>query len=200
MTTLSFPSLSRAVPRSMDWSLRANTQSFQSPLSKSVQTVELPGASWAASFMLENLDEADAALLQAFFAKLRGRAGRFYLHNLARPQPRGTLTGTPLVKGAAQTGATLAIDGCTVGATLLAGDFIGINGELKMVVADAAADGAGEMSLTIEPPLRSSPADNAALTLVQPTATFMLAADESKWSTAPGKFSTFAIDAVEVWV
>lgn len=199
MTTLSFPSLSRAIPRSMDWALRANTQSFQSPLSGSMQTVELPGARWAASFMLENLDEADAALLQAFLAKLRGRAGRFTLHNLARPQPRGTLTGTPLVKGASQTGTTLAIDACTVGATLLAGDFFAVNGELKMVVADATADGAGEMSLTFEPPLRSSPADNDALTLSSPTATFMLAGDEMKWNTQPGKFSTFAVDAIEAW-
>ncbi len=199
MTTMSFPALSRAVPRTVDWSLRANTQSFQSPLAGSVQTVELPGARWAVSFMLENLDETDAALLQAFFAKLRGRAGRFYLHNLARPQPRGTLTGTPLVKGAAQTGTALVIDGCTVGATLLVGDFVGVNGELKMVVADVTADGAGEMSLAIEPPLRSSPADNAAVTLVQPTATFMLSDDESKWSTTPGKYSTFALDAIEAW-
>lgn len=199
MTTLTWPTLTRSAPRDLDFSLVPNTQSFSSPLSGAVQTVEMPGARWKVSFMLENLAEADSALLQAFLVKLRGRAGRFYLHNFARSEPRGTQRGAPLVKGASQTGATLAIDGCTVGATLLAGDFIGVNGELKMVVADAAADGAGEMSLTIEPPLRSSPADNAALTLVQPTATFMLTTDESKWSTAPGKFSTFAVDAIEAW-
>jgi len=55
------------------------------------------------------------------------------------------------------------------------------------------------MSLTFEPPLRSAPADNAALTLSSPTATFMLANDEMKWSTQPGKFTTFSIDAIEVW-
>lgn len=183
----------------LDWSLVPNTQGFPSPLSGAVQTVEMPGARWKASFLLENLAEADAATFQAFMVQLRGRAGRFALYNFARSQPRGTLAGTPLVKGASQTGNTLIIDGCTVGATLVPGDYFGVNGELKMVVATATANGAGEMTLSFEPPLRSSPADNAAITLVQPTATFMLAADETKWSTQPGKFSTFPIDCVEAW-
>lgn len=199
MTTLTWPTFARATPRGIDWSLQANTQSFPSPLSGSVQTVEMPGAKWKVGFLLENLVESDSATFQAFMVKLRGRAGRFYLHNFARPTPRGTLTGTPLVMGAAQTGNTLIIDGCAVGATLLAGDFFGVNGELKMVVADAAANGSGQMTLTLEPPLRSSPADNAAITLVQPTATFMLANDEAKWNTQPGKFSSFPMDCIEAW-
>lgn len=199
MTTLTWPTLSRDAPRVLDWALVPNTQSFSSPLSGAVQTVEMPGARWKASFLMENLTEADSALLQAFFVKLRGRAGRFYLHNFARPAPRGTVAGTPLVKGAAQTGTTLIIDGCTVGSTLLAGDFIGVNDELKMVVADATANGSGEMTLTIEPPLRSSPADNAAITISRPTAVFRLANDETKWSTSPGLVSSFPIDCVEAW-
>ncbi len=199
MTTLTWPTLTRSAPRVLDWSLVPNTQSFGSPLSGAVQTVEMPGARWKASFMMENLTEADAALLQAFLVTLRGRAGRFYLFNFARSAPRGTASGTPLVKGAAQTGNTLIIDGCAVGATLLAGDYFAVNGELKMVVANATANGAGEMTLTFEPPLRASPADNAAVTLDKPTATFMLANDELKWNTQPGKFSSFPIDCIEAW-
>lgn len=199
MTTLTWPTLTRAAPRVIDWSLVSNTQTFNSPLSRAVQTVEMPGARWKASFMMENLTEADSALVQAFLVKLGGRAGRFYLHNFARPAPRGTLTGTPLVKGGSQTGTSLLIDGCTVGATLLTGDYIAVNGELKMVVADVTATGAGEMTLTIGPPLRSAPADNAAITLLKPTATFMLANDESGWNTAPGLRSSFVIDCIEVW-
>lgn len=199
MTAIAWPSLTRSGPRNLDWSLVSNTVSFQSPLSGAVQTVEFPGARWKVSFLLENLVEADAALFQAFLARLRGRAGRFTLHNFARPAPRGTIAGTVLVKGAGQTGTTLAIDGCAAGATLLAGDFFAVAGELKMVVADAVADGAGEMSVTFEPPLRAAPADNAPLTLDRPTATFMLFGDEAKWTTQPGKFSTFPIDAVECW-
>lgn len=199
MTILTWPTLTRAAPRVLDWSLQPNTQSFQSPLSGAVQTVELPGARWKASFLMENLTEDDSALLQAFLVKLRGRAGRFYLYNFGRDKPRGTQGGAPLVKGAGQSGTTLIIDGCTVGATLLAGDYLEVNGELKMVVASATANGSGEMTLTIEPPLRASPADNADVTLIQPKAIFMLTGDEAKWSTQPGKFSSFPIDCIEAW-
>ena len=199
MTTLTWPTLARSAPRMLDWSLVPNTQTFQSPLSGSVQTVEMPGARWKAAFTMDNLTEADSALLQAFLVKLRGRAGRFTLHNFARYEPRGTQRGTPLVKGAAQTGNTLIIDGCTVAATLLAGDYFAVNSELKMVVEDATANGSGEMTLTIEPPLRSSPADNAAITLLQPTAVFMLSNDELKWNTQPGRLSSFSVDCIEAW-
>ncbi len=199
MTTLAWPTLSRTAPLTVDWSLVPNTITFESPLSGSVQTVEFPGARWRVSFSMDNLQEADSALLQAMLVRLRGRAGRLALHNFARPTPRGTIAGTPLVMGAAQTGGTLIIDGCTVGSTLKAGDFIGVNGELKMVVADATANGSGQMTLTIEPPLRSSPADNAAITTTQPTATFMLAQDETKWTARPGVLTSFPLEFVEVW-
>lgn len=199
MTTFAFPTLTRVAPGSLQWSLRSNTMSHTSPLTSATQTVEMPGARWEMSFSMDNLTEPDAAALQAFLVRLRGQANRFTLYNFARPTPRGTLTGTPLVNGAGQSGATLAIDGCTVGATLLAGDFIGVNGELKMVVADATANGSGQMSLSIEPPLRASPADNAPLTLVRPTATFMLSESTAQWSTHAPVITSVPIQAVENW-
>lgn len=199
MTTPSWPVLTRTAPRVMDWSLMPNTQAFSSPLSGAVQTVELPGARWKASFMMENLNQADTALLMAFLAGLRGRAGRFLLYHFARPTPRGTLSGSPLVMGAGQTGNALVIDGCAVAATLLTGDLIGVNGELKILTADATANGSGQMTLAIEPPLRSSPADNALITLQRPTATFMLASDEIKASHEPGRIASFPIDCIEAW-
>lgn len=199
MTILTFPTLLKSTPALIDWSLVSNTQSFSSPLSAAVQTVEMPGARWKAAFVMDNLTAADAALIQAFMAKLRGRAGRFYLWNFARPTPRGTIAGTPLVKGAAQTGTSLLIDGCTAGTTLLAGDYIGVNSELKLVVGDATASVGGEMTLTIEPPLRSSPADNAPITTTRPTAVMMLAADEAKWTTRAPFWTNAPIDCIEAW-
>jgi hypothetical protein len=197
--SIAWPTLTRSAPAEMQWSLVANTQTFTSPLSNAVQTVELPGARWKVSFVLSNLHEADTATLQAFFAQLRGRAGRFTLHNMARLLPRGTARGTALVKGAAQTGTSLIIDGMSVGATLLAGDFFAVNGELKMITATATANGSGEATVSFEPPLRSSPADNAAVTMESPTATFMLTSDDMSVTTRTGRFSDIAIDAIEAW-
>ena len=199
MTTLTFPSL---VPQSCEWALVSNTQAHRSPLNGTVQTLELPGSRWAATLRFDNLNQADTRTMVAFLAKLRGRAGRFYLYDHSLAAPRGIATGTPLVKGASQTGASLITDGWTISQTgiLKAGDYIGVNGELKIVTADVNSDGIGDATLSIEPPLRSSPADNAAITVTRPTCTMMLADDDqTKWSTQPGFWSGMVISCVEVF-
>jgi hypothetical protein len=203
MTTIAFPTLSRASPSSMQWTLESNTQKFVSPMDKSVYTAELPGACWSFTLDFPSLQEADAALLQSFLAKLRGQANRFAMHNWARPTPRGTALGTPLVNNSsgspltAQTGATLITNGWTAGATMKPGDFFGVNSELKMCVEDSTADGAGNMVLTFEPPLRASPSHAAALTTTRPTAVFMLTEPRSGWSYSPGAFSSYSLQGIE---
>lgn len=202
MSDITFPTLSR-IPRDLRFGVIWNTQVFSSPLTQSVQTIEIVGARWQASFSLSDREEADTVLIQAHLMKLRGRANRSLIYNFARPTPRGTIAGTPLVNGASQTGAALAIDGCTVGTTLLAGDFIGVavgsGTELKMVTADATANGSGEMTLAIEPPLRASPSDNAAITTTRPTARFMLTSDDVQWLTKPGVRTDVELSFVEVF-
>lgn len=200
MTALAWPALSRTSPKSVQMSLVANTQVFISPLSGAIQTTELPGARWRMTFTLDNLTEDDSAKLQAFLVRLRGLAGRFTLHNFARPSPRGVATGTPLVKGAGQVGGQLITDGWTpnVAGILKAGDFIGVNGELKMVVVDANSNGSGTATLLVEPPLRSSPSDNAVVTTRKPTTVFRLTENVMAWSTAAPVFTdvSFAIEEV----
>lgn len=203
MTTITFPTLSRAAPASMEFNLISNTQTFTSPLDGSVYTSELPGARWAFSLDFPSLQEADAALLQAFLAKLRGQANTFTMHNWARPTPRGTAGGTPLVNNSSvspttlQTGASIITKGWSAGATMKAGDYFTMNTELKMCVADATADGSGNMTITFEPPIRNSPADNAAITVTRPTAVFMLTEPKSGWGSAPGGFTSFSLQGVE---
>lgn len=200
MTTLTFPTLTRN-PGAFEFGLVSNTMRFESPLSGTLQTVEMPGARWRFSFSMENLEEADAALLQGFLAQLRGQAGRFYMHNLARPTPRGIATGTPLIKGASQTGTTVITDGWTISQTgiLKVGDFFKIGDELKIVVnADVNSDGAGEATITFEPPIRSSPADNSAVVISSPTGIFKLTSDDNTWQTRAPVWTTFNLEGVEV--
>ena len=68
--------------------------------------------------------------------------------------------GTPLVNGGSQTGTTLTVDGLTI--VPVAGDTFSIDGvELVYTVLSATAT-----SLSIYPALDSSPADNAAITML----------------------------------
>ena len=201
MTTFAWPILTRSAPSSLEWSLLSNTQAFTSPLSQSVQTLELPGARWHLSITFNNMATADAAAMRVFLTQLRGRSNRFTAWPFAVPRPRGVATGTPLVMGAAQTGTSLITDGWTpsTAGILLAGDYIGVNGELKLLVADAASNGAGQATLSIEPPLRASPTDNAAITTTRPLATFMLDEDASRWTTNAPSLDSFSISATEAF-
>lgn len=184
MTTLTMPSAPYFSASGCKFALTNNIKVFQSPMNLTVQTAEYAGAVWTAEYSLPPMARADAADWLAFLVKLRGAAGRFYGFDPGGRIPRGTATGTPLVKGASQTGTSLITDGWTAGVTgiLKAGDYIGVNDQLYMVVADATSDGSGNATLTIEPPLRSSPSDNAPITTTQASCVMRLSSNEVSWS------------------
>lgn len=185
------------------FSLRSNTSLFASPLNRSSQTLELPGAVWMADLTLPPIqDAAQRAAWRSFLVQLRGQAGRFYLGDPQGKVARGTPTGTPLVTGASQTGASLTTDGWTALTTVLkAGDYFSFTGgsrtELKMVTVDATSDAGGNATLTFEPPIRNSPADNAALTVSAATCIMMLTDDTVGWDEAEASVWGFAFSAVE---
>ena len=89
----------------------------------------------------------------------------------------GSGGGTPLVKGASQSGTSLITDGWTAAAAvrMKAGDCFTVAGldVLFRATADISSDGSGNATITIEPPIvaGSSPADNAALTIASATLT-----------------------------
>lgn len=201
MTTLTLPSAPNF--RSATFRLTAPTQIFRSPLSGVTQTGSLTGDRWEAAFELPPMQRAAAAAWQAFFARLRGRAGRFYAGDPLATSPRGTIAGTPLVNGASQTGSTLNIDGVTNGTTLLEGDYIAfdtsVGRELKMVTADVTAAG-GAMAVAISPPIRTSPSNNETIITASPTCVMMLADDEMGWSIDVASFYGISFSAIEAVV
>ena len=60
-----------------------------------------------------------------------------------------------------------------------------------MVVADSNSDGSGNFTLTIEPALRESPANNLAITVANTKGVFRLAGNETNWDT--NAVSTYGI-------
>ena len=202
MTTLSWPAFS-IDPTRAEWWLETLTQEHRSPLTGAAQTQELLGARWSTRVEYHNLGEADARLAWAFIGSMRGRAGRVYVPNFGRPTPKGIGGGTPVVSGAGQTGSTLNVTGgpLTTSGWLVAGDLIGVNGTLHLLTATANTDGSGNSALAIAPPLRTSPADAATITLERPTLTCMLNSDRNGWTYEPASMGrhTFVFDLVEVF-
>lgn len=195
MATYSFPSVA---PSSLVWQLVSNAASYPSAFTGAIQTLDRGGERWSATLTFTNLKGDDRAEMDGFISRLNGQQHRFTLQNYAAPQ-RGTLNGTPLVNGAAQTGSSIDIDGATPSQTnwIRAGDFFSVNGELKQCVLDADSDGGGNVTIEFRPRLRVSPSDNAPVTIFQPTGTFLLANDGVAISSRPGVFSSLQIECVE---
>ncbi len=200
MPTLTMP----AAPgfRASRFGLIANTQTFRSPLDGTVQTLELTGARWQAKYDLPPMTRAQAAAWIAFLTDLLGSAGRFYGFDPDARAPRGSALGTPQVAGAGQSGKSLFVDGWSeleIG-LLLPGDYFEVGGELKLVTAQADSDSAGETLVAFTPPLRASPADNAAVTVVNPKATMMLADDtQAIWDADRTSIYGISFAAVETF-
>ena len=166
--------------RTVRFGLQTNTQTFVSPLSGTVQTLELTGARWAGDFILPPMSRAQAADFIAFLQNLGGMAGRFYGYDPSSTVPRGNMSGSSLkVNGASQTGKSLVCDGALPSTTvLLKGDYIEVNSELKIITADATSDGSGNVTLSFAPSLRTSPPDNVDIITTNPKCIMMLVDDQ----------------------
>jgi hypothetical protein len=118
-------------------------------------------------------------------------------------QPRGVASGTPLVDGAGQTGNQLNTKGWTPNITgiLRAGDWVqlgtGATSRLYKVLDDVNSNANGEATLTLFPNLRSSPANNAALTISSPKGVWRLAANDVGYDIQTGQFYGITLACVE---
>ncbi|WP_020476266.1 hypothetical protein [Zavarzinella formosa] len=190
--------------RSSRFGLETDTAVFRPPQSKgSAQRAIFGPACWMLTVTLPKMNRAAAADWQAFFLLLEGQANTFYGYDPDGRTGRGVLTGSPLVKGTNQNGSTLVIDGCSANVTgwIKTGDYFSVNGELKMVTADASTNGSGEVTVSFKPALRSSPADNAPVTVINPTCLMVLTDDsQAMWETdANGIYNEITFSAVEVF-
>ena len=195
MTTYAWPSIT---PTRTRLTYRSGVALFQAR-SGAVQKQQQMPDHWALVLECDNLTGAARAALQAFLLKISAGDHNFTVqdHSYTR---RGSGSGTPLIKGAAQTGNSIATDGWTNSATgvLLAGDLVQIRNQLVMVLADVNANGSGEATLSVVPAVRIAPADNSAIVTATPTGIFKLTSPEVGWSQGPGPvFSGFVADAIE---
>lgn len=195
MTTYTFPSIT---PNATQIQLLSNTAAFISPITGATQTLDRGGERWQMTMTFTNLTGANRADMQAYLAKLNGQQHRMLIPNHAESN-RGAFGGTPLVFGGSQTGNSLNIDGCSLTVTnwIRAGDWFGVNGELKLCTADANSDGSGNVTISFVPRLRASPADNAAITTSGAAGTFILSQPNVGWSNTPGGFSDMTVTCFE---
>ena len=162
----------------------------QSPFTYAQQVVSHPGQRWGASISLPPMKRQDAEYWVAFLLSLKGQAGTFLLGdpNCAAPQGSAKTTpGTPLVRGAAQVGDSLIIDGLPLSASgyLLPGDYIQLgatsSATLHKVLTQVNSNGSGIATLDIWPSIRTAPSDNATVVVANTKGRFRLKENTTQW-------------------
>ena len=195
MTTYVYPSIT---PSESTVEFLSNTATFVSPITGAIQTLDRGGERWRISLVHRNLKAAERGELSGFLVKLNGQQHRVTLFNHAEAN-RGAFGGTPLMAGASQTGNSINVDGCSLSVTnwIMAGDWFSVSDELKLCTADANSDGAGDITISFVPRIRTAPLNNDPLTTTAGTGTFILDSSSVSWSNNPGGFSDFSVSFVE---
>lgn len=195
--TLVIPNALKAEPQLIDFGA-----DLVPPLGGVAQRVSRVGSRWLVNFSgFQQLSPHDARRLLAKLMKAR-TLGETVL--AAWPQPDFDLSiGTPLVKGAGQTGSTLTIDGLPHSTSIaLAGYFFSMTvssrNYLYQVADDITTNSSGEAILNISPLLRASPADNAALEFTTPKIEGFADGMEQPWTIEMLKYATVPLTIREV--
>ena len=166
MATITYPSTPR--PQGMSWRLVMPAQTNVSDWTGRRQTIASGRGWWEAQVTFPPIvGTTNINAWRAFIAKSRGAANDFQVK--VDPTAQSSSTATPLVNGAAQTGRTLNTDGWPLSTTVLqAGQYVTINNQLLQLTENVTSNGSGVATLTFEPPVRVSPADNAAIEYKNP--------------------------------
>ena len=159
--------------------------------------VQVDGQRFKFSASYPPMNRSEFAPVYAFIMKQRSQKETFQIALPDLKNAKGDVSGTVLVNGSHSAGdTTIDVDGMT--GTLKAGDFVKFAGDTKvyMVVSDATAV-AGAATLTIEPPLRSAIADDAAVTYDGVEFTVRLTNDIQEFNTGDLELYSFEVDFIE---
>jgi hypothetical protein len=110
-----------------------------------------------------------------------------------------TQTTSAAVAASTPSGSALSVKGLPVSTAglLLAGDWVEIDGQLKMVTASLDSDAAGLGYLQFSPPLARAIADSTPIIVHKPMGRFILSGDSAGWSNEPGPFSSASLELEE---
>lgn len=188
----------------MSWAQQRMDMEFRSIFG--AQATEGGVPLWAVSLEIDRKKESDTGTFKALLMQLRGRVNQLSLWDVARPTPLGTMRGALTLGVDAVQGATSLNIAAGVGqalTTLLAGDWLGIGSgltqQLVMVATDAAADAAGDIVVSIEPPLRNAFLIGESVRWDKPKALFRRQNSKAGWDYESVFASGFALDLIEDW-
>lgn len=178
MATIDWPADPWAQPSRLRWAVQAQKARWSAAYTGQAQSITHLADRWRVTIELPPCAAQHAARREAWLASLARSGDWVRLYHHIRRVPLGTLRGLPTASAAAAGATSLAVQ-TTAGATLLAGDMLGVAGQLVQVgYAGAVADGNGDATVPLVMPLRKAVTNGAAVTWDRPTATFQLVGSE----------------------
>lgn len=180
---------------------KRNQRTFTGPYTPTTQVIDLLGERWIITMSIAPArNPIEIAAREAFSDRLCGQVNLITLGHRKLRAPQGTMRGSPVVSfNIAQLANTGTIT-TSAGLTLLAGDMIGLGGQLVRIMADTVADGAGHMPIEFQGRARTAISAGAAVTWNAPTANFMLTtADGIPTPWTPDMAEGASFDLVEIY-
>jgi hypothetical protein len=181
-----------------NWKLNRAVSVSTSPFTGESQIHEYDKAVWSATVSLPPMRRATAALWQAFFMKLHGRAGSFLLGDPDAKTAQGSITGSVSVTANKAIGIQaiiLTVVSSNNGNVVFkAGDYVQFdtqaNSRMYMVVDDATAS-SGSVTINIEPPLKKAITTSTAVDYTSPQCVMRMDNNDLGWDA--NHISTYGI-------
>ena len=194
MTTFNYPS--SLVPQTASWGIQKAGVGFRSPMAGSLETISFPGEFWKVAITLPPGKLANGGEAEAFFARLAGGVDRVLVPYWMRQVPRGTMRGTPTLAIDAPRGSLSLTLTTTAFATLLAGDMIGLGGQLFQVFVNCTAGGT-QLVVPLVNRVRTGIVAGSPVTWQSPTVRCLVPANFSQRSYEPAVASVMPVDLEE---
>jgi hypothetical protein len=184
--------------------MRSANLQHRSPYGGASQTWDMLGDRMVLSLTMPGASLLDAlhyaGEIESLLWRLTARGDRVRCWHFARPEPLGTLRGAPLLQVGASTGtAALVLATGQPGATLLAGDMIGVGSQLFMAAANATAAGDGLMTVQTVQRARKTIAGGTPVVWQRPRALFVAGGASADVHYAERWQDGAAVELIEDW-
>ena len=164
------------------------------------QARQIGGQLWRMTCNFAPLTRAQFSPILAFIISQRGSYDTFTIAPNVHKDTQGSATGSPLVNGASQTGRSVITDGWNASITIFkAGDFCKFanHDKIYVVSADATSNGSGASTISIEPALITSPANDSAITYTAVPFTVALTGRVQEFETGTTGLYEYELDMEE---
>ncbi|WLY87276.1 hypothetical protein [Vibrio phage vB_VibM_83AMN] len=186
------------LPSKVDVSLMSNNAIFESPITNSTQTASLSGSKLKISYKFDALNERRARRIWAIVASLDGVAGRIMLRDFSAYPIKAK--GKPFVLNSNTSKKYYTSKGWDANTQVLTmGDYISVNGELKIVVQDCQSDSKGDALIYVSPSIRHFPKDNTPVIVENARGVFRLEKDENTKNVSMFYKTSFSLSFVEAF-